>query len=82
VFRRIWDAEEEKGIYGEVREGTPTKVLLSLRLCDLAHDYVLTKYKNYESMDIVNSFQPPYICNFSKSIFRSTIDSNNLWQFL
>jgi hypothetical protein len=42
VFRRIWDAKEEKGICGEVWEGVPTKVLFSLKLCDLAHDYVLT----------------------------------------
>jgi hypothetical protein len=45
VFKRIWDAKEEKGIYGKVWEGAPTKVLLSLKLCDLAHDYVPTNTK-------------------------------------
>jgi hypothetical protein len=45
VFRRIWDAKEEKGISREVWEGVPINFLLSFKLCDLAHDYVVTNTK-------------------------------------
>lgn len=41
VFKRVWDAYE-KGVSGEVLEGTPTKVVLNHTLQDLAHNYVLT----------------------------------------
>jgi hypothetical protein len=44
VTKRVLDVEEE-GVSGEVLEGAPTKVMLSLILHDLAHDYVLTNTK-------------------------------------
>ncbi len=42
VTRRIWDVKKKEGKFGEVLEGATTKVLLSLILCDLAHDNVIT----------------------------------------
>jgi hypothetical protein len=45
VSKKIWDAEEEERIFGEVSDGVPTKKLFIFRLCDLAHDYALTNTK-------------------------------------
>ncbi len=42
VSKRVWDEEEEEGVFGKVLEGAPTKFVLSPILWDLAHDYVLT----------------------------------------
>jgi hypothetical protein len=44
VTKRVWGVEEE-GISKEVLEGAPIRVVFSLILCDLAHDYVLTNTK-------------------------------------
>jgi hypothetical protein len=37
VSRRVWDAKEKEGVFGEVLEGVPTKFVLSSNLQDLAH---------------------------------------------
>jgi hypothetical protein len=42
VSIRVWDAKEDEGVYWEVFEGAPTKMVLSPILRDLAHKYVLT----------------------------------------
>ncbi len=39
VSRKVWDVE---GIFREVLEGAPTKIILSPILRNLAHEYVLT----------------------------------------
>ncbi len=46
VSKKIWDAKEEEGIFGELLDSVPTKKLFSFRLCDLARDYVLTNTKS------------------------------------
>ncbi len=38
----IWDVDEEKGVYGEVLEGSRSKFRLLPSAWDLAHQYVLT----------------------------------------
>jgi len=42
VRRRIWDAYEEEGVYGEVVEGATTKLTLDPIAQDVAHQYVIT----------------------------------------
>jgi hypothetical protein len=42
VRRRVWDADEEEGVYGEVLEGSGSKFHLLPSAQDLAHQYVLT----------------------------------------
>ncbi len=42
MFRRVWDIE---GVFGEVLEGAFIRIVLSLILRDLAHEYVLTNMK-------------------------------------
>jgi hypothetical protein len=42
VCRRVWDANEEEGVYGEVLEGSRSKFRLLPSTRDLAHQYVLT----------------------------------------
>ncbi len=42
VRRRIWDADEEEGVYGEVVEGAVTKLTLDPVARDVAHQYVIT----------------------------------------
>ncbi len=42
VRRRLWDANEEEGVYGEVLEGFGFKFRLLPSARDLAHHYVLT----------------------------------------
>jgi hypothetical protein len=42
VRRRVWDADEEEGVYGEVLEGSGSKFRLLPSARDLAHHYVLT----------------------------------------
>jgi len=39
---RVWDANEEKGVCGEVLKGTRTKFILNHKTRDLAHQYVFT----------------------------------------
>jgi hypothetical protein len=45
MSRRVWDAKEEEGVFGEILEGAPTKFVLSPILRDFTHDYVLTNTK-------------------------------------
>jgi hypothetical protein len=42
VHCRIWDVNEEEGVYGEVLEGSGSKFRLLPSTQDLAHQYVLT----------------------------------------
>jgi hypothetical protein len=42
VRHRIWDADEEEGVYGEVVEGAATKLTLDPVTRDVAHQYVIT----------------------------------------
>ncbi len=42
VRHRIWDADEEEGVYGEVVEGAATKWTLDPVTRDVAHQYVIT----------------------------------------
>jgi len=42
VRHRLWDANEEEGVYGEVLEGSGSKFRLLPSARDLAHHYVLT----------------------------------------
>jgi hypothetical protein len=42
VSRKVWDAKEEEGVFGEVLEGASLKVLLNPILRDLTHKHVLT----------------------------------------
>jgi hypothetical protein len=42
VRHRIWDGNEEEGVYGEVLEGSGSKFCLLPSTQDLAHHYVLT----------------------------------------
>jgi hypothetical protein len=42
VRHRVWDANEEVGMYGEVLEGSGSKFCLLPLAQDLAHHYVLT----------------------------------------
>ncbi len=39
---KIWDADEEEGVYGEVVEGAATKLTLDPVARDVAHQYVIT----------------------------------------
>jgi hypothetical protein len=42
VRNRIWDADEDEGVYGEVVEGAATKLTLDPVTRDVAHQYVIT----------------------------------------
>jgi hypothetical protein len=41
VHRRVWDAKEEYGDVEEVLEGVGKPYLMTVELCDVAHQYVL-----------------------------------------
>jgi hypothetical protein len=45
VSKRVWDAEKEEGVFGDILEGAPIKVVLSSILRNLTHEYVLTNTK-------------------------------------
>ncbi len=38
--RRVWDANEKEGIFGEVFEGAPKPCPLLMELQDIAHQYI------------------------------------------
>jgi hypothetical protein len=42
VRRKIWDVDEEEGVYGEVMEGAATKLTLDHVARDVARQYVIT----------------------------------------
>jgi hypothetical protein len=42
VRQRIWDADEEEGVYGEVLEGAATRLTLDPVTREVAHQYVIT----------------------------------------
>jgi len=42
VWHRIWNADEEEVVCGEVLEGAATKIFLDPEARDLAHQYVIT----------------------------------------
>jgi hypothetical protein len=47
INRRVWDANEEKGVSGKVQQGTPKPCTFYVQLRDLAHAYVC---ENHETL--------------------------------
>jgi hypothetical protein len=57
--RRIWDSDEEEGVYGEVMEGASTQIEFIITQRNMAHNYVLNNINIMALCEAIFCPSPP-----------------------